>query len=70
VSAVQTRRMARVYRQYWRINVLTTLEYRENFLIWFAFTFVYHGSAIAGICEASCMSRNRNPQRQPSWSVK
>ena len=38
-----------VYRQYWRINVLTTLEYRENFLMWFAFTFVYHGSSIAAL---------------------
>ena len=43
------RRMAGVYRQYWRINVLTTLEYRENFLVWFLFTFVYHGSAIAAL---------------------
>jgi len=44
-----TRRMIGVYRQYWRINVLTTLEYRENFLMWFGFTFVYHGSAIAAL---------------------
>jgi ABC-2 type transport system permease protein len=43
------RRMAGVYRQYWRINILTTLEYRENFLVWFAFTFVYHGSSIAAL---------------------
>jgi ABC-2 type transport system permease protein len=41
--------MARVYGQYWRVNVLTTLEYRENFLLWFAFTFVYHGTAIAAL---------------------
>jgi ABC-2 type transport system permease protein len=41
--------MLGVYKQYWRINVLTTLEYRENFLIWFAFTFVYHGSAVAAL---------------------
>lgn len=41
--------MARVYRQYWRINVLTTLEYRENFLIWFLFTFIYHGTALAAL---------------------
>ncbi len=39
--------MVRVYREYWRINVLTTLEYRENFLLWLAFMLVYHGSAIA-----------------------
>jgi ABC-2 type transport system permease protein len=38
-----------VYRQYWRINLLTTLEYRTNFLLWFAFTFVYHGSAIVAL---------------------
>ena len=41
------RRMLGVYRQYWRINLLTTLEYRENFLLWSLFTFVYHGSAVA-----------------------
>jgi hypothetical protein len=41
--------MANVYRQYWRINILTTLEYRENFLIWFLFTFIYHGTAIASL---------------------
>ena len=41
------RRMAGVYREYWRINVLTTLEYRENFLLWLGFMVVYHGSAIA-----------------------
>ena len=39
--------MLGVYRQYWRINVLTTLEYRENFVLWSLFTIVYHGSAIA-----------------------
>ena len=38
--------MLDVYRVYWRINILTTLEYRANFLMWFGFTFVYHGSAI------------------------
>jgi ABC-2 type transport system permease protein len=38
-----------VYRQYWRINVLTTLEYRANFLLWFAFAIVYHGTAIGAI---------------------
>jgi ABC-2 type transport system permease protein len=41
--------MLEVYRQYWRINALTTLEYRANFLLWFGFTFVYHGSAIAAL---------------------
>jgi ABC-2 type transport system permease protein len=47
------RRAARVmwgvYRQYWRINVLTTLEYRENFIMWMLFTLVYHGTAIAAL---------------------
>ena len=38
-----------IYRQYWRINVLTSLEYRTNFLLWFGFTFVYHGTAIAAL---------------------
>jgi ABC-2 type transport system permease protein len=38
-----------VYRTYWRINLLTTLEYRANFLLWFGFTFVYHGSAVAAL---------------------
>ncbi len=39
--------MAGVYREYWRINLLTTLEYRENFLLWLVFMLIYHGSAIA-----------------------
>jgi ABC-2 type transport system permease protein len=43
------RTMLDVYAQYWRINLLTTLEYRTNFLLWFGFTFVYHGSAIAAL---------------------
>jgi ABC-2 type transport system permease protein len=41
--------MLDVYRQFWRINLLTTLEYRANFVLWFGFTFVYHGSAIAAL---------------------
>jgi ABC-2 type transport system permease protein len=45
----QLRRMGRVYREYWRINILTTLEYRENFVIWLLFTIVYHGSALAAL---------------------
>ena len=43
------RAMARAYREYWRINLLTTLEYRENFLMWFAFTIVYHATALAAL---------------------
>lgn len=41
--------MASAYGEFWRINVLTTLEYRENFLLWSGFTLVYHGSAIAAL---------------------
>jgi len=41
--------MREVYAQYWRINLLTTLEYRTNFLLWFGFTIVYHGTAIAAL---------------------
>jgi len=41
--------MAGAYREYWRINVLTTLEYRANFLIWFGFTVVYHGTSLAAL---------------------
>jgi ABC-2 type transport system permease protein len=43
------RTMLAVYAQYWRINLLTTLEYRANFFMWFGFTFVYHGTAIAAL---------------------
>lgn len=41
--------MRATYRQYWRINLLTMIEYRANFLMWFAFTFVYHATAIAAL---------------------
>ncbi len=41
--------MRQVYAQYWRINLLTTLEYRTNFILWLGFTVVYHGSAIAAL---------------------
>lgn len=43
------RAMWGAYREYWRINVLTTLEYRENFLLWLAFTVIYHGSALVAL---------------------
>ncbi|MGB8964518.1 MAG: ABC-2 family transporter protein [Candidatus Cybelea sp.] len=39
----------RVYLQYWRINILTLLEYRANFVMWFVFTIVYHGIALAAL---------------------
>jgi ABC-2 type transport system permease protein len=49
VSGARVRRMAGLYGEYWRINVLTSLEYRANFLLWAAFTVVYHGSAVAAL---------------------
>ena len=41
--------MLATYLQYWRINALTMLEYRANFFMWFGFTLVYHGTAIAAL---------------------
>ncbi|HET7815685.1 MAG TPA: ABC-2 family transporter protein [Candidatus Baltobacteraceae bacterium] len=41
--------MLATYYQYWRINLLTMLEYRANFIMWFAFAVVYHGTAIAAL---------------------
>jgi ABC-2 type transport system permease protein len=38
-----------VYAQYWRINLLTMIEYRANFLMWFGFTIVYHATAIGAL---------------------
>ena len=38
-----------VYVQYWRINFLTVVEYRANFFMWFAFTVVYHTTAIGAL---------------------
>lgn len=49
MNGTVVRTMLRVYGQYWRINLLTTLEYRANFFIWFLFTFVYHGTAVAAL---------------------
>lgn len=37
------------YARYWRINLLTMLEYRANFLMWAAFTVVLHGTAILAL---------------------
>ncbi|MEO6990659.1 MAG: ABC-2 family transporter protein, partial [Candidatus Baltobacteraceae bacterium] len=37
------------YAQYWRINLLTMIEYRANFLMWAGFTLVYHGTAILAL---------------------
>ena len=41
--------MLATYYQYWRINLLTMLEYRANFIMWFGFALVYHGTAIAAL---------------------
>jgi ABC-2 type transport system permease protein len=43
------RRARLVYRRHWRVNILTALEYRENFILWAAFAVVYHGTAIAAL---------------------
>jgi ABC-2 type transport system permease protein len=37
------------YGQYWRINVLTMLEYRANFFMWLGFLVIYHGTAIGAL---------------------
>jgi ABC-2 type transport system permease protein len=37
------------YLQYWRINLLTMLEYRANFFMWFFFTIMYHGVALGAL---------------------
>ncbi|HEY2475110.1 MAG TPA: ABC-2 family transporter protein [Candidatus Cybelea sp.] len=41
--------MLGAYAQYWRINILTMLEYRANFVMWFLFTIIYHGVALAAL---------------------
>ena len=41
--------MLATYYQYWRINLLTMIEYRANFFMWFGFTVVYHATAIAAL---------------------
>jgi ABC-2 type transport system permease protein len=37
------------YAQYWRINLMTMVEYRTNFFLWAGFTFVYHGTALGAL---------------------
>ncbi len=37
------------YAQYWRINLLTMIEYRANFFMWFGFTIMYHATAVAAL---------------------
>lgn len=41
--------MLEAYLQYWRVNLLTMIEYRANFFMWFAFTIVYHAVALAAL---------------------
>ena len=41
--------MLATYYQYWRINLLTMVEYRANFFMWFGFTIVYHGTALGAL---------------------
>lgn len=41
--------MLAVYGQYWRITLLTMLEYRANILMWSIFTVIYHATAIAAL---------------------
>ena len=41
--------MLAAYLQYWRVNLLTMVEYRANFIMWFFFTIVYHGVALAAL---------------------
>lgn len=41
--------MLAAYAQYWRINFLTLLEYRANFIMWGAFTIVYHAVALGAL---------------------
>ena len=37
------------YARYWRINLLTMLEYRANFIMWAMFTVIYHATAIGAL---------------------
>jgi ABC-type uncharacterized transport system permease subunit len=41
--------MLAVYARYWRINILTMIEYRANFFMWFGFTIMYHATAIVAL---------------------
>jgi ABC-2 type transport system permease protein len=37
------------YARYWRINLLSMLEYRANFVMWAGFTIIYHATAIGAL---------------------
>ncbi|HEY7980707.1 MAG TPA: ABC-2 family transporter protein [Candidatus Eremiobacteraceae bacterium] len=39
----------RAYSEFWRLNFLTMIEYKTNFVIWLLFSVVYHGVAIGAI---------------------
>ncbi|MBV8424709.1 MAG: ABC-2 family transporter protein [Candidatus Eremiobacteraeota bacterium] len=41
--------MLAAYVQYWRISLLTLFEYRGNFIMWGAFTLVYHAVALLAL---------------------
>ena len=41
--------MLAAYAEYWRVNLLTMLEYRANFVMWFVFSIFYHGVALAAL---------------------
>jgi ABC-2 type transport system permease protein len=41
--------MIAAYKQYWRVNILTLLEYRANFVMWFGFTIAYHAVALGAL---------------------
>ena len=41
--------MLAAYAEYWRVTFLTIVEYRANFVMWFAFTIVYHGVALGAL---------------------
>jgi ABC-2 type transport system permease protein len=46
---VHRRSYLTTYARYWRINLLTMLEYRANFLMWGGFTVIYHATAIVAL---------------------
>jgi ABC-2 type transport system permease protein len=41
--------MLAAYAQYWRLNLLTLLEYRANAFMWFGFTIAYHAVALGAL---------------------
>jgi ABC-2 type transport system permease protein len=41
--------MLAAYIEYWRVSLLTIVEYRANFFMWGVFTIVYHGVALVAL---------------------